>query len=103
MKYKKEMKLKGVEVERAPPPSHVGHCSSSSLQQGGVGAHSSECGREGTGNWVSWGGAARLGDGGGVTGLRAQGPGHLGGAVRGAGAACAAKITFWLFGITFST
>ena len=90
MKYKKEMKLKGVEVERAPPPSHVGHCSSSSLQQGGVGAHSSECGREGTGNWVSWGGAA-------------QGPGHLGGAVRGACAACAAKITFWLFGITFST
>jgi len=43
MKYKKEMKLKGVEVDTVPPPPQARHCSSPI--QGTSGSHSRECGR----------------------------------------------------------
>ena len=44
MKYKKEMKMKGVDIESVAPPPQARHCSSP-LQVGGGGSHSLECGR----------------------------------------------------------
>lgn len=52
MKYKKEMKLKGVDVESVPPPPQARHCSSP-LQLGTSGSHSRDCGRGGGDrNWL---------------------------------------------------
>ena len=44
MKYKKEMKIKGVDIESVAPPPQARHCSSP-LQGGAGGSHSLECGR----------------------------------------------------------
>ena len=51
MKYKKEMKMKGVDIESVPPPPQARHCASP-LQLGGGGSHSRECGR---GGWAGQG------------------------------------------------
>ena len=45
MKYKKEMKLKGVELESVAPPPQSRHCSSPIQVGAGGGSHSLECGR----------------------------------------------------------
>ena len=48
MKYKKEMKMKGVDIESVPPPPQARHCASPlQLGGGGGGSHSRECGRGG--------------------------------------------------------
>ena len=44
MKYKKEMKMKGVDIESVAPTPQARHCSSP-LQGGAGGSHSLECGR----------------------------------------------------------
>ena len=82
MKYKKEMKLKGVEVESAPPPPQSRHCSSP-LQLGGAGAHSRECGRGEPGRW-----AGRGGPGEGRPGWGSAGEFPGGGAGRHSGHSC---------------
>jgi len=58
MKYKKEMKLKGVEVDTVPPPPQARHCSSPI--QGSSGSHSRECGR-GDRTWLGAAGAGGSG------------------------------------------
>ena len=53
MKYKKEMKMKGVDIESVAPPPQARHCSSP-LATGSGGSHSLECGRgreAGGGRW----------------------------------------------------
>ena len=50
MKYKKEMKMKGVDIEAVAPPPQTRHCSSP-LQVGAGGSHSLECGRGGRSGW----------------------------------------------------
>jgi len=60
MKYKKEMKLKGVEVDTVPPPPQARHCSSPI--QGSSGSHSRECGRGDRGWLGAVGGPGRPGE-----------------------------------------
>merc|ERR1719362_934974 len=60
MKYKKEMKMKGVDIESVAPPPQARHCASP-LQLGGSGAHSRECGRGGDRGWLGPRSEARWG------------------------------------------